>query len=141
MYQVFPQSLQSKVSRSIGTVNQKQMGQFLSTLTKFRNVCAHGERLFTYKTVDAIADLPIHHKMHIPMNAEQYIYGKKDLFAVVIAFRYLLPAKDFHRFKQKLTRLIDRTTKQIIHISEAELLHQMGFPANWKNITLYRLTP
>lgn len=79
--------------------------------------------------------------MHIPMNAEQYIYGKKDLFAVVIAFRYLLPAKDFHRFKQKLTRLIDRTTKQIIHISEAELLHQMGFPANWKNITLYRLTP
>lgn len=140
MYQVFPQSLQSRVCRSIGIVNQRQMGQFLSILTKFRNVCAHGERLFTYKTVDAIADLPIHYKMNIPMNAEQFVYGKKDLFAVVIAFRYLLPPKDFRRFKQKLVRLIESTTRQIIHISEAELLHQMGFPPNWKNITLYRLT-
>ena len=141
MYQVFPQSLQSKVCRSIGTVNPKQMGQFLSSLTKFRNVCAHGERLFTYKTVDAIADLPIHQKLNIPLDAEQYIYGKKDLFAVVIAFRYLLPSKDFRIFKQKLTRLINRTNKQIIHISETELLHQMGFPPNWKDITRYRLTP
>ena len=58
MYQVFPQSLQSKVCKDIGTVNRKQMEQFLSILTKFRNVCAHGERLFTYRTVDAIADLP-----------------------------------------------------------------------------------
>lgn len=140
MYQVFPQSLQSKVCRNISTVNQRQMGQFLSTLTKFRNVCAHGERLFTYKTVDAIADLPIHQKLKIPMNAEQYIYGKKDLFAVVIAFRYLLPSRDFRSFKQKLSRLMNRTNKRIIHISEAELLHQMGFPQNWNDITRYRLT-
>jgi abortive infection bacteriophage resistance protein len=139
MYQVFPQSLQSKICKSIGTVNRRQMEQFLSILTKFRNVCAHGERLFTYRTVDAIADLPIHKKMEIPLNGEQYIYGKKDLFAVVIAFRYLLPAKDFLSFKRKLSQYIDRVAHSVIHISETELLHQMGFPQNWKNITRYRL--
>ncbi|MCD7885814.1 MAG: Abi family protein [Lachnospiraceae bacterium] len=139
MYQVFPQTLQSKICKSVKTVNPKQMGQFLSCLTKFRNVCAHGERLFTYKTVDAIADLPIRRKMHIPMDAEQYIYGKKDLFAAVIAFRYLLPKKDFCRFKRSLSKLIASLTKSVIHISEAELLKQMGFPPNWKEITRYRI--
>lgn len=139
MYQVFPQSLQSKICKDIGTVNRKQMEQFLSILTKFRNVCAHGERLFTYKTIDAIADLPIHKKLRIPMNAEQYIYGKKDLFAVTIALRYLLPPADFRTFKRCLNRLIDHTTRSITHVSESELLHYIGFPTNWKNITRYRL--
>lgn len=50
MYKVFPQSLQSKVCKNFGIINQRQMEQFLSVLTKFRNVCAHGERLFTYRT-------------------------------------------------------------------------------------------
>lgn len=139
MYQVLPQALQSKICKSIGTVNRKQMEQFLSILTKFRNVCAHGERLFTYKTVDAISDLPIHRKMNIPLNGEQYIYGKKDLFAVVIAFRYLLPAKDFLSFKKKVSQYIDHIRRSIIHISETELLHHMGFPKNWKTLTRYHL--
>lgn len=139
MFQVFPQTLQSKVCKSIGTVNPKQMGQFLSCLTKFRNVCAHGERLFTYKTVDAIADLPIHQKLNIPMDEEQYIYGKKDLFAAVIAFRYLLPKEDFYCFKRNLTKLIANLNQSVVHVSEEELLKQMGFPPNWKNITRYRI--
>lgn len=139
MYQVFPQSLQSKVCKSIGKVNQKQLGQFLSSLTKFRNVCAHGERLFSYKTVDAIADLPLHKKMGIEMNGEQYIYGKKDLFSAVIAFRYLLPSEDFLAFKKRLGRLIEQFSCSVTHISQGELLYQMGFPPNWKDITRYQL--
>ncbi|MGL6198056.1 MAG: Abi family protein [Lachnospiraceae bacterium] len=141
MYQVFPQSLQFKICKNIGPVNQKQMGQFLSILTKFRNVCAHGERLFTYKTVDDISDLPIHKKLNIPLDKEQYIYGKKDLYAAVITFRYLLTANEFKTFKRKLGSLISHLNQSVIHISEAELLHQMGFPPNWNHITRYRLTP
>lgn len=115
------------------------MIRFLSVLTKFRNVCAHGERLFTYKTVDAIPDLPIHQKLKIPLNEEQYIYGKKDLYAAVIAFRYLLSTKDFQIFKRVLSRLIKNLGRFVIHVSETELLHHMGFPTNWKKITRYQL--
>lgn len=34
---------------------------------------------------------------------------------------------------------INKVQKNLSHITEAELLHQMGFPANWRNITRYRL--
>lgn len=140
MYQVFPQSLQSKVCKNFGSINRRQMEQFLSVLTKFRNVCAHGERLFTYRTMDSISDLPLHKKLSIPMDGIQYQYGKNDLFAVVIAFRYLLPRKDFRIFKQKLSHLIEKVSKELTHIESHELLERMGFPPNWKDITRYRLT-
>ncbi len=139
MYQVSSQSLQSRICKNIGTVNRRQMEQFLSVLTKFRKVCAHGERLFTYRTIDAIADLPIHRKMSISLKGGQYVFGKRDLFAVVIAFRYLLPPKDFLTFKKKLTWQIEHISDSVIHISKTELLEQMGFPHNWKNITRYHL--
>ncbi|CUX33190.1 Abi family protein [Clostridium sp. C105KSO13] len=140
MYQVFPQSLQSKICKNFGSINQRQMEQFLSVLTKFRNVCAHGERLFTYRTMDNISDLPLHKKLSIPMKGIQYQYGKKDLFAVVIAFRYLIPAKDFLAFKKKLSRLIDNASTSLTHMDDSELLERMGFPPNWKDITRYRLS-
>ena len=108
MFRVFPQSLKSKVSKNFEPLNQHQMEQFLSVLTKYRNVCAHGERLFTYRTVDAIADTPLHKKLSLPQSGNQYEKGKQDLFAVVIAFRYLLSGKDFLEFKRKLIKEIDR---------------------------------
>ena len=73
------------------------------------------------------------------MNGTQYAYGKNDLFAVVIAFRYLLPKKDFNAFKRKLLLLIKRANKSIEHISEAELLQYMGLTNNWEAISRYRI--
>jgi len=140
MYQVLPQTLQSKICKNFGTLNQKQMEQILSVLTKFRNVCAHGERLFTYRTMDSLSDLPLHRKLSIPKDNGQYQYGKKDLFAVVIAFRYLLSTKDFRSFKSELSHHINNAFKEISHIDRHELLEHMGFPQNWKNITRYRIS-
>lgn len=139
MFQVFPQTLKSKVSKNFEPLNQHQMEQFLSVLTKFRNVCAHGERLFTYRTVDAIADTPLHRKLSLSQRGNQYEKGKQDLFAAVIAFRYLLPGSDFLEFKRKLIKEIDQVNKNAEHIREDELLNRMGFPENWKTITRYRL--
>lgn len=139
MFRVFPQSLKSKVSKNFEPLNQHQMEQFLSVLTKYRNVCAHGERLFTYRTVDAIADTLLHKKLSLPQSGNQYEKGKQDLFAVVIAFRYLLPGKDFLKFKRKLIKEIDRVNREVEHISEVELLNKMGFSENWKSITKYHL--
>lgn len=141
MYKVFPQSLQSKICKNFSYINQRQMEQFLSVLTKFRNVCAHGERLFTYRTIDNISDLPLHQNLKIPKQGIQYLYGKNDLFAAVIAFRYLLPKEEFSLFKQKLNREITNVTQKLEHITEDELSEHMGFPKNWNNISRCRLTP
>ena len=80
-----------------------------------------------------------HKKLSLPQSGNQYEKGKQDLFVVVIAFRYLLPGKDFLEFKRKLIKEIDRVNREVEHISEVELLNKMGFPENWKNITRYHL--
>lgn len=76
-----------------------------------------------------------------PFTFKEKLYGKNDLFAVVIAFRYLIPNKDFHVFQRKLSRLIDNVSANLTHINSLELLERMGFPQNRKKITRYRLTP
>ncbi len=65
MYSLFTQSLRISISKNYAYLNEKQLGQITTVLTKFRNACAHGERLFTYKTSDSIPDLPIHKKLGI----------------------------------------------------------------------------
>lgn len=98
MFGFLTQNLQSRICREY-PLNIRQMDQLLSVLTKYRNACAHGERLFSYTTRDDIPDLPLHAKLGISKRGNQYVHGKHDLFAVVIAFRYLLPGRCVFRFQ------------------------------------------
>ena len=78
MYMLLPQDIQIKVSRNYPCINESQMISILAVMVKFRNVCAHGERLFTYRTTDSIPDLPIHKKLGITQKGTQYINGKNN---------------------------------------------------------------
>ena len=138
MYMLLPQDIQIKVSRNYQCVNEKQMVSILAVLVKFRNVCAHGERLFTYRTADSIPDLPIHRKLKITQKGSQYVNGKNDLFSVVIALRYMLNDQWYKEFIKELKALIDKYLKKHDSISEQELYEKMGFPENWRKITRYR---
>ena len=138
MYMLLPQDIQIKVSRNYQCVNEKQMVSILAVLVKFRNVCAHGERLFTYRTADSIPDLPIHRKLKIAQKGSQYVNGKNDLFSVVIALRYMLNDQWYREFIKELKALIDKYLKKHDSISEQELYEKMGFPENWRKITRYR---
>ena len=90
-YSYTTQDLKVKISKNFDKVNEKQLEQYLTVITKFRNVCAHNERLYSYKTRNDIPNTTIHQKLGISKNGSQYVCGKHDLFALVIAFRYLLP--------------------------------------------------
>lgn len=57
--------------------NEKR-GESCRAKVFFRNICAHGERLYSYKTKNAIPDFPIHDKLGIikkesNMNVENMI--------------------------------------------------------------------
>lgn len=137
-YFLLTQDLRVKVSKNFDGVNEKQLHQYLTVLTKFRNVCAHNERLYSYHTKDAIPDTVLHNKLGIAKQGTEYKYGKRDLFALVIAFRYLLPEEDFKKFKMSLLKIINHYLKTSAVLSESELNDMMGFPNNWKQITRYR---
>jgi len=81
MYRYLPQKIQIPISKNFDKVNEKELLQYLQVLTKFRNVCAHNERLFSYKTKNDIPDTNLHLKLRIPKKGTQYIYGKNDCSA------------------------------------------------------------
>ncbi|MBO7253887.1 MAG: Abi family protein, partial [Clostridia bacterium] len=127
-----------KISKNFEKVNEKQLEQHLSVITKFRNVCAHNERLYSYKTKNDIPSTDIHKKLGIQKNGSQYVFGKHDLFSVVISFRYLLSDEDFKKFKSSLSRILKRYVDSTNAMTETDLYKYMGFPINWKKISTYK---
>lgn len=136
-YSFLTADLKTKIAKHFDKVNVRQLEQFLSVITKFRNVCAHNERLFSYTTKNDIPDMPLHQKLQIPKRGCQYITGKRDLFAVVIAFKYLLPHEDFKKFLASLKKIIKHYLKSTNVLSETRLYDYMGFPLNWHKVSLY----
>lgn len=139
MYSFSNTSVKRKISRSFHQVNERELGQYLKALTHFRNVCAHNERLYSFRCRLDIPNTVLHKKMNIPQKGVQYTKGKVDLFSVVIAFRYLLSREDFIIFKRSISKLLEKVTVESHTLTEAKLLDTMGFPINWKNITRYKL--
>lgn len=111
----------------------------LIVLTQFRNICAHGERLYCYHTKQAVPNLLLHQKLDIPKKSQEYIYGKHDLFAVVLSMRYLLPNDWFLSFKKELIKAIRQYVERTSCFSEKQILKFMGFPENWTAITRYSM--
>lgn len=139
MYSVLTQDVQYRISGEFKCINEKQLKQVLRYLVRFRNVCAHGERLFSYRNMESIPDFPVHHKLSIPKTGNQYIYGKHDLFAVVIVLRYMLPANKFRELKSRLIKLFRKYPTNQKGLSLKAVLEKMGFPENWERITRYKL--
>jgi len=137
-YSFVTPDIKVKISKNFEKVNEKQLEQHLSVITKFRNVCAHNERLYSYKTKNDIPSTDIHKKLGIQKNGSQYVFGKHDLFSVVISFRYLLSDEDFKKFKSSLSRILKRYVDSTNAMTETDLYKYMGFPTNWKKISTYK---
>lgn len=137
MFELLQAPMQERISKEYNGLSISALSKTMKFLTKFRNICAHGNRLYNYKSNEDLPNMKIHERLEIPKIGVQYIYGKKDLFGVVIAFRYLLSKEDFKRFIGELEKAISSYTKSSSYLSENEIFKEMGFPVNWKNISLF----
>ena len=133
-YMLMTQDLQFKVSREFSNLSEKQIGKILSIVTKFRNVCAHNERLFSYRTKSMIPNLPAHKSLNIPQKGNAYTKGIRDIFAIVIVFKYFLTTDDFNKFKTHLSGSIDHYIQNNTALSKDDILNAMGFPTNWADV-------
>ena len=134
MYSFLTNSMKTKISIHFAHVSEKELIQYMKVLTLYRNVCAHNERLFSYKSRFDIPDTILHKEMEIPRKGNQYECGKNDLFSVIIAFRMLLTKEDFTEFEKSLNQVINQYIDQVGKISKDIFLKEMGFPENWENI-------
>lgn len=137
-YALVKPDIRTKISENFDAIKEKQLAQYLKVITKFRNVCAHNERLFSFQTKNDIPNTILHEKLSIPQKGTQYLYGKRDLFALVIAFRYLLSDEDFKKFKRSLSLIFSDYLSKEHSLSQEDIYALMGFPPNWKNITRYK---
>lgn len=138
LYQYIPNDVQCKISKQFEHVSERQLHQFIRVLASCRNVCAHGERLYSFSVKETIPDTILHKKLKIQQKNGQYILGKNDLFSVVIALRYLISNNDFKVFKKSLKKLVKKVLCNCAHLTEEQLLSEMGFPRNWDSITRFK---
>jgi abortive infection bacteriophage resistance protein len=138
MLDMLPMPLQTKISKNYTSLTSTpQLSAIISLLVLFRNTCAHNDRLYNY-TVNKgkLPYLQLHKELGVPRLANgDCAYGKQDLFAAVIALRYLLEDANFSRFFCNLEDIIKNHPDNAA-FPKTELIKSMGFPANWHEAAL-----
>ena len=118
-----------------------EMTKLLFVLTIYRNACAHDERFYNLKALkndtkpNMIKTNLIHDKLSIPKDkANNPIYGKNDLFSIVIICKLILKEDSFSKFTDLVKSEVDKLSEDLKTISINDVLKEMGFPLNWYDI-------
>ena len=106
----------------------------LSLLANFRNLCAHEDIMYDHKTQRVIEDTRYHAHLNISKIDGDFIYGKDDLFALVIILKQLLREEDFTLLINELSYELDILEGKLKTIELGKVLDRMGFPENFKDI-------
>ena len=110
------------------------LSTYLHLLANFRNLCAHEDILYDHRTQKEIPDNKYHYLLDIEMKDDHYIYGKNDLFAVVIMLKELLTEKEFNEFITEMSYEVDILDSKVDVIPLNIILNALGFPNNWRDI-------
>jgi len=119
---------------SIYGINQEDLINYLPILANYRNLCAHEDILFENKTQRYINDTKYHDLLHIDKVNDEYVYGKNDLFALIIIIRQLLTDTEVKNLIIEIDRVINNLEYNLHSITIDKVLDRMGFPLNWKEI-------
>lgn len=130
LYTILKKEDQIEVAEVFNTTPQV-LEDILIILSNYRNLCAHEDIVFEHKTERVIPDTKYHNLMNIPQMDGEYIYGKNDLFAVIIIFKILLNKKEFRLMMKETEYEIELLDGRIDSISINKILDRMGFPKNY----------
>ncbi len=137
MYSCQKPQIQTKISKEFAGVTENDLESFLDLLTRFRNVCAHNERLFDYRyNKGSINNTEIHKQFNIPKKNGRYTKGKADFFAALIALKYLLNKDKFDLLIDQIKKAIDNLIKNTAQIKRDQLYKFMGLPNNWLELKI-----
>lgn len=118
----------------IFNVNTSQMEEYLPILANYRNLCAHEDIVFEHRTERFISNTDYHQKMRIEKLNGEYIYGKNDIFSLIIILKSLLDEEDFHQMLKEINYEIELLDSRIDSIPIEKVLDRMGVPVNYMDI-------
>ena len=119
---------------SVFGVTVEYLEDFLPILSNYRNLCAHEDIVFDHKTERSIPDTEYHKKLNIFKMDEEYIYGKNDIFAVFIIFKYMLEDDEFRLLMKEFEYELEKLDGRVDSIPVEKILDTMGIPKNYMDI-------
>lgn len=116
-------------------IDIENMISYLVILANYRNLCAHEDILYEHKTQRMINDNKYHLALNIPVMDNEYIYGKGDLFALILIMKALLRKNEFSKMINEISMELYLLKANIRSIPFTKILDRMGFPENWLDIS------
>lgn len=133
LYTVMKREDQEEIA-SIYDLSVNNLLTYLPILSNYRNLCAHEDILYDHRTQKIIGDTKYHDGLDIPTTDGEYIYGKDDLFALIIILKQLLRPEEFRLLINELSYEIDVLCGKLKVINIGKVLDTMGFPRNFRDI-------
>jgi abortive infection bacteriophage resistance protein len=130
LYLILKQDDQKVVADFFG-VSVNELETYLPILSNYRNLCAHEEVLYNHRMQRRIDDTKYHSFLNIPKMDGEYIYGKDDLFALIIILKRMLRKDDFNMMLKEIEYEICLLDGKLDSISIGKVLDSMGFPVNY----------
>ena len=130
MFSILKPEDQHEISK-VYNVDVEDLLVYLPILANYRNLCAHEDILYENRTQKEIDDTIYHQVLDIPKENGEYIYGKSDLFALLIIMRQMLTTEDFKNMTNELENVIATLDYNLTSIKIEKVLNRMGFPKNW----------
>ena len=130
MFSILKPEDQHEISK-VYNVDVEDLLVYLPILANYRNLCAHEDILYENRTQKEIDDTIYHQILDIPKENGEYIYGKSDLFALLIIMRQMLTTEDFKNMTNELENVVATLDYNLTSIKIEKVLNRMGFPKNW----------
>ena len=119
---------------SVYKIEPDEMEMYLPILANYSNLCAHEDIVFNHFTQRIIPDTKYHSMLQIDKTNNEYIYGKNDIFALIIILKRLLTKVDFKMMMNEINYEFDRLCGKLHVIKIDDVINAMGFPPNYKDI-------
>ncbi len=133
MYSILKEDEQIQIAK-VYHVRPDDLITNLPILANYRNLCAHEDILFDNRTQKQIDDTIYHQLLNIPKEDDEYIYGKCDLFSLLIIMKELLTNDEYKSMMIEIENAINTLDYNLKSIKIDKVLDKMGFPKNWIEI-------
>lgn len=115
-------------------ISVESLSNYLPILANYRNLCAHEDIVFENKTQRSIENTIYHKLLKINKIDGEYMYGKNDIFALIIIIKQLITEVEFKNLTEEIKHALENLEYNLNTITIVKVLDRMGFPENWQDL-------
>ena len=133
LYTILKPEDKATIARNYG-IDMDELSNYLVILSNYRNLCAHEDIMYEHKTQRSILNTKYHDYLKIPIMDDEYVYGKNDVFALIIILKQMLSEDEFRLLIREIEYELNLLESKLNVISINKVLDRMGFPTNFNEL-------